>query len=60
MVDAFTLVGALIFTLTRSPKRIAVPQEALIGIVYVVGGRRVDRAPQKSPGSNEELTDVGR
>jgi zinc/manganese transport system permease protein len=32
----FTFVGAVIFTLTRNQKTHAVPQEAIIGIVYVV------------------------
>src|SRR3974377_2094778 len=32
----FTLVGAVIFTLTRNKSHHHVPQEALIGIVYVV------------------------
>src|SRR5215475_9993445 len=33
---AFTFVGAVIFTLTRNVAHHHVPQEALIGIVYVV------------------------
>ena len=33
---AFTVVGAAIFTLTRMKEHHQVPQEALIGIVYVV------------------------
>ena len=32
----FTLIGAVIFTFTRSKVHHQVPQEALIGIVYVV------------------------
>ena len=32
----FTLVGAALFAITRSKQRHQVPQEALIGIVYVV------------------------
>lgn len=37
---AFTLLGALIFSLTRMEKS-AVPQEAIIGIVYVVASAAV-------------------
>ena len=33
---SFTFIGAIIFTLTRNRKNHAVPQEAIIGIVYVV------------------------
>src|SRR5436190_18869651 len=32
----FTFIGAIIFTLTRGGEKHEVPQEALIGIVYVV------------------------
>ncbi len=33
---SFTFIGAVIFTLTRNRRNHAVPQEAIIGIVYVV------------------------
>src|SRR6266446_5156062 len=33
---AFTFVGAVIFTITRNEEHKRVPQEALIGIVYVI------------------------
>ncbi len=36
MSVGFTLVGAALFTLTRSKNHQRVPQEALIGIIYVV------------------------
>src|SRR5438046_741742 len=36
MSVGFTFVGAIIFTLTRNQRHHHVPQEALIGIVYVV------------------------
>jgi zinc/manganese transport system permease protein len=36
-----TLVGALIFSLTRMPEGSAVPQEAIIGVVYVVASAAV-------------------
>jgi zinc/manganese transport system permease protein len=52
---AFTLGGALIFTFTRTSEPHRVPQEALIGIVYVVAAAASIILLSKSPGSNEEL-----
>src|SRR5688572_7690659 len=52
---AFTLGGALIFTFTRTSEPHRVPQEALIGIVYVVAAAASIVLLSKSPGSNEEL-----
>ena len=51
---AFTLVGAGIFTLTRT-KSHRVPQEALIGIVYVVTAALGILLLSRSPEGNEEL-----
>lgn len=52
----FTLVGALVFTLTRAPKHGGrVPQEALIGIVYVVAAAASILLLSKSPHGKEEL-----
>ena len=51
---AFTLVGAAIFTLTR-PRERNVPQEALIGIVYVVAAAAGLLLLSRSPEGNEEL-----
>ncbi len=51
---AFTLVGAGIFTLTRSHDH-RVPQEALIGIVYVVTAALGILLLSRSPEGNEEL-----
>lgn len=51
----FTLAGALIFTFTRTSEPHRVPQEALIGIVYVVAAAASIVLLSKSPGSNEEL-----
>jgi len=51
----FTLVGALIFTLTRSQKRHRVPQEALIGIVYVVAAAASILLLSRSTQGKEEL-----
>jgi zinc/manganese transport system permease protein len=52
---AFTLVGAGIFTLTRMKKHHQVPQEALIGIVYVVAAAGGILLLNNSPHGNEEL-----
>src|SRR5213593_3369044 len=50
----FTFVGALVLTFTRSRDQ-RVPQEALIGIVYVVAAAASILALSKSAGGNEEL-----
>jgi zinc/manganese transport system permease protein len=50
----FTLVGAIIFTVTRSEQH-RVPQEALIGIVYVVAAAAGILILNKSTGGKEEL-----
>src|SRR3954466_16063490 len=50
----FTLVGAAVFTLTRTQSH-RVPQEALIGIVYVVAAAAGILALSKSAGGSEEL-----
>src|SRR6266478_3325725 len=50
----FTFVGAAVLTFTRSRDQ-RVPQEALIGIVYVVTAAAAILALSKSAGGNEEL-----
>ena len=52
---AFTLIGAAIFTLTRMKEHQRVPQEALIGIVYVVAAAGGILLLNNSPHGNEEL-----
>ncbi len=52
---AFTLIGAAIFTLTRMKEHHQVPQEALIGIVYVVAAAGGILLLNNSPHGNEEL-----
>ena len=52
---AFTLIGAAIFTLTRTKDHGRVPQEALIGIVYVVAAAGGILLLNNSPHGNEEL-----
>jgi len=51
----FTLAGALVFTFTRPTKKACVPQEALIGIVYVVSAAAGILLLSKSPHGKEEL-----
>ena len=51
---SFTMVGAFIFTMTRSDNH-RVPQEALIGIVYVVAAAAGILVLSKSAGGREEL-----
>ena len=50
----FTLGGAIVFTLTHTQKQ-RVPQEALIGIVYVVAAAAGILVLSKSAGGKEEL-----
>jgi zinc/manganese transport system permease protein len=50
----FTFVGAAVLTFTRTRHQ-RVPQEALIGIVYVVAAAASILALSKSAGGNEEL-----
>jgi len=51
----FTLVGAAIFALTRNARHHRVPQEALIGIVYVVAAAAGLLLLSRSAEGNEEL-----
>jgi zinc/manganese transport system permease protein len=51
----FTLVGALVFTFTRPTHKARVPQEALIGIIYVVAAATGILLLSKSPHGKEEL-----
>lgn len=51
----FTLAGAVVFTFTRSTRHARVPQEALIGIIYVVAAAAGILLLSKSPHGKEEL-----
>ena len=51
----FTLIGAALFALTRNAKHHRVPQEALIGIVYVVAAAAGLLLLSRSAEGNEEL-----
>lgn len=50
----FTLVGAFVLTFTRTPNQ-RVPQEALIGILYIVAAAAAILALSHSTGGKEEL-----
>ena len=52
--QVFTFVGAVVLTFTRGRDQ-RVPQEALIGIVYVVAAAAAILALSKSAGGHEEL-----
>ncbi len=54
MAACFTFVGAVLFTFTRGVEK-RVPQEALIGIVYVVAAAAGILLLSRSPEGNEEL-----
>lgn len=51
----FTLIGALLFTFTRERKKGRVPQEAIIGVVYVVAAAAAILLLSYSPHGKEEL-----
>jgi zinc/manganese transport system permease protein len=51
----FTLAGALLFTFTRPRVGAKVPQEAIIGIIYVVAAAAGILLLSKSPHGKEEL-----
>ena len=51
----FTFLGAFIFAMTRNHGHHRVPQEALIGIVYVVAAAAAILVLDRSNGGNEEL-----
>jgi zinc/manganese transport system permease protein len=54
----FTLVGAIIFTLSRTASRRDVPQEAIIGIVYVVAAAASIAALSRFPGEGHQLQEM--
>lgn len=57
MAIGFTLLGAAVFTLTRSRKPV-VPQEALIGLVYAVSASAAILVLSRAPEGGEELKDI--
>ncbi len=57
MAIGFTLLGAAVFTLTRSRKPV-VPQEALIGLVYAVSASAAILVFSRAPEGGEELKEI--
>lgn len=55
---AFTIVGAIIFTLTRATSHNKIPQEAIIGIVYVVAAATAIAALSRFPGEASHLQEM--
>jgi zinc/manganese transport system permease protein len=55
---AFTLIGAALFAATRSRGRGRVPQEAIIGIVYVVASAAVLLIADKAPRGEDVIKDI--
>lgn len=51
----FTLLGALIFALSRNDHDHRIPQEAVIGVVYVVAAAAAILLLSRTPEGNEEL-----
>ena len=55
---ALTVVGAAVFAMTRTTKQGRVPQEAIIGIVYVVASAAALLAADKAPRGADAIKDV--
>jgi zinc/manganese transport system permease protein len=54
----FTTLGAGLFALTRSHEKGRVPQEAIIGIVYVVASAAAILVADRVPGGGEAIKDI--
>ena len=54
----FTTLGAAIFALTRTHERGRVPQEAIIGIVYVVASAMAILVADRTPRGGEAIKDI--
>jgi zinc/manganese transport system permease protein len=54
----FTTLGAGLFALTRSDERGRVPQEAIIGIVYVVSSALAILVADRTPRGGEAIKDI--
>jgi zinc/manganese transport system permease protein len=55
---AFTSVGAVLFALTRTEERGRVPQEAFIGIVYVMASAAAILVADRTPRGGEAIKDI--
>jgi zinc/manganese transport system permease protein len=54
----FTTLGAAVFALTRTTERGAVPQEAIIGIVYVMASAAAILVADRTPRGGEAIKDI--
>jgi zinc/manganese transport system permease protein len=54
----FTTLGAALFALTRSSEKGRVPQEAIIGIVYVMASAAAILVADRSPRGGEAIKDI--
>jgi zinc/manganese transport system permease protein len=54
----FTTLGAALFALTRTDQRGRVPQEAIIGIVYVVASAAAILVADRTPRGGEAIKDI--
>jgi zinc/manganese transport system permease protein len=54
----FTTVGAMVFALSRSDEKGRVPQEAIIGIVYVVASAAAILVADRTPRGGEAIKDI--
>jgi zinc/manganese transport system permease protein len=54
----FTTLGAAIFSLTRTSEKGRVPQEAIIGIVYVVASAAAILVADRAPRGGEAIKDI--
>jgi zinc/manganese transport system permease protein len=55
---AFTSIGAGVFALTRTEEKGRVPQEAIIGIVYVVASAAAILVADRTPRGGEAIKDI--
>jgi zinc/manganese transport system permease protein len=55
---AFTSIGAVVFALTRTEEKGRVPQEAIIGIVYVVASAAAILVADRTPRGGEAIKDI--
>ncbi len=54
----FTTVGAMLFALSRTDEKGRVPQEAIIGIVYVVASAAAILVADRTPRGGEAIKDI--
>ena len=54
----FTSIGAVVFALTRTEEKGLVPQEAIIGIVYVVASAAAILVADRTPRGGEAIKDI--